>query len=87
MRKRRYWHSISRLERRKLERRGTTWADVKLAYDQPSWCHYPDALSGIGGCWSLVGDMIHKHSDCGDCECADSGVTPDSLAQNAGQAA
>ena len=30
-----------------------TWGQVMEQFDQPTWCNYPEALSGDLGCWTL----------------------------------
>ena len=37
-------------------KRKWTWKQLYKHYKQPPWCQYPDALRGIMGCFSLIGE-------------------------------
>lgn len=53
-----YWHELSQEEVDKISMGGMTIGEVLKNYKQPDWCTYPDALSGMMGCWSLMDDDI-----------------------------
>jgi hypothetical protein len=61
-----FFHLLSDAEFEKTKNR--TWGELMCLYRQPIWCKYPEALSGAGGCWSLVGRKIKKEKDCGKCK-------------------
>ena len=61
-----YLHELTTEELKALH--GTiTFHALRLKYKQPDWCQYPDAISALG-CWSLIGNKIHKESDCFSCD-------------------
>lgn len=67
-----YWHEISQEEIDKLFEDKATVGFVLENYKQPDWCHYPEALSGIMGCWSLMDKNLRteiSHDYCKTCEC------------------
>lgn len=50
-----YWHSLPQSEVEALVAKGdVTWRNIMDNYKQPDWCGYPEALSGLMGCWSLA---------------------------------
>lgn len=49
-----YFHELSDKDIAKLLSKKRTWKYIMENYKQPSWCTYPEALSGIMGCWSLT---------------------------------
>lgn len=51
MEDKKYFHEASQQEVNTLL--DTQWADIGKKYKQPEWCGYPEALSGVMGCWSL----------------------------------
>ena len=64
-----YFHKLTRKEFKKLCKEKLTWEDCAKRYPQPVWCHYPDALRGVMGCWSLVGFMVTDEDYCKNCDC------------------
>lgn len=56
-------------------RRHWRWIDLAKHYRQPTWCNYHEALSGMMGCWSLVGmggetkDLYKRR--CNTCDLSD----------------
>ncbi len=48
-----YFHELTGEEYELLKVNKTQWDEVKQKHPQPAWCHYPDALDGIMGCWTL----------------------------------
>lgn len=48
-----YWHEIPQKEITKLVEQKKSVQFIIDNYKQPDWCNYPDALSGLMGCWSL----------------------------------
>ena len=66
-----YWHRISIKKRKELLAKGITIGEVLEKYKQPSWCNYPEALSGGFGCWALGSlDIKVNKKYCGSCDCA-----------------
>lgn len=65
-----YWHEVEQVEVDEFIRSKQTVADITDKYMQPEWCDYPDALLGVMGCWSLVGDLRTSISPdfCKDCD-------------------
>lgn len=53
-----YYHKLSQEKVDAIDKGGMTIAEVLKKYSRPDWCGYVDALSGIGGCWSLMDDDI-----------------------------
>lgn len=51
----RFWHELGDKEF-KIVLKKMTYGEVKRKYKQPDWCHYPEALMPLFGCWSLLGD-------------------------------
>lgn len=49
-----FFHRITKKEFNKLIDDKRTWGFVMENFRQPTWCDYPDALSGKMGCWSLT---------------------------------
>ncbi len=49
-----YWHELKDSTIKRLFRKKLTLAEVMHRYKQPDWCHYPGALEGLLGCWSLM---------------------------------
>ena len=47
-----YWHELSQADIDKLIGKVTNQF-IMDNYKQPDWCTYPEALSGLMGCWSL----------------------------------
>jgi hypothetical protein len=66
---RRPFLSITDAEWKTLCDANTTWQWIMENFDQPEWCNYPDALSGMMGCWSLVGRYVTGKKYCKNCEC------------------
>lgn len=70
-----YWHELPQEEVDKLIEEKRTLRHVLDNYLQPEWCHYPAALNGKMGCWSLndntPGGLRTKISNdfCKDCDC------------------
>ncbi len=54
-----FFHELSQSEIDVLIANKSTWPDIMDKYSQPSWCNYPEALSGVMGCWSLT-DLSEK---------------------------
>lgn len=52
-REKRYWHELTQDEVDEVFKTNMTIKSFMLKYKQPDWCGYPEALSGIMGCWSL----------------------------------
>lgn len=63
-----YFHNITDGDFKKMLKAGTTWYGVMESFKQPKWCGYPDALSGVMGCWSLTSRLIKREKDCMNCE-------------------
>lgn len=63
-----YFHLLSDEECSLLEKSGATWGDIIKGFKQPRWCKYPDALGGIGGCWSLIYREVDGENYCKDCD-------------------
>jgi len=49
-----YYHELRKEEYLWLVKEGTTYAELEKDFPQPSWCEYPQATSGLMGCWSLI---------------------------------
>ncbi len=64
---RKFYHELTPFERNELIGK-MTYGELNDQYKQPNWCHYPSALEGKMGCWSLMGDEIWKESDCYSCD-------------------
>ena len=68
-----FWHELTDQQVQEVMDSGMTWGEVCEKYLQPDWCHYPRALNGEMGCWSLAdtGDLRKKisHDFCVDCDC------------------
>ena len=72
-----YWHKESDKQIDKLEKQHKNWGQVNKIYSQPKWCKYPEALSGVMGCWSLVFREARKKISkkyCKNCECFSKGA-------------
>jgi hypothetical protein len=63
-----YFHKVTKVGFSKLVAEKKTWKDIMENYSQPSWCSYPDALSGAMGCWSLTSLMIKNKRSCSNCD-------------------
>ena len=55
-----YWHELIQEEIDKIIKSGRTVEQVLKEFSQPDWCAYPDAISGMIGCWSLMEDNIRQ---------------------------
>jgi len=64
-----YFHQMTTEKRSQIETAGWTWGDVKEHFVPPAWCQYPDALNGVGGCWSLIGGIVTGEDFCKTCDC------------------
>jgi hypothetical protein len=64
-----HFHELPRAEFERMKETGVTWKDVMSQFKQPIWCAYPDALDGIMGCWSLVGNLVTDEAFCKGCDC------------------
>jgi len=64
-----YFHELTKEEFKKLQKEDLTWEQCAKDYPQPTWCAYPEAVSGVLGCWSLMDFNIHSEKDCLNCEC------------------
>jgi len=51
--KERYFHKLTPEQRSELERKNVLIQDLLDHFKQPDWCGYPNALSGLFGCWAL----------------------------------
>ncbi|MDD5007280.1 MAG: hypothetical protein PHC68_02620 [Syntrophorhabdaceae bacterium] len=66
-----FFHELTEKEFMKIKKDNPhmTYAEFALKYPQPTWCHYPDAVYGIMGCWSLVTFMVKDKKYCKGCDC------------------
>ena len=68
-----YWHEAPEEELLALVENKVTIKESMEIYSQPEWCDYPDALSGIMGCCSLMDikgtRKLISHDFCKDCDC------------------
>lgn len=65
-----YWHEMSLVRRKRVLFSEISVGEFMRKYKQPRWCHYPDALAGVMGCWSLVSSRITVSENyCKNCEC------------------
>lgn len=66
-----YWHRIPDKELQKRISRKWSCDRIMRRYSQPEWCNYPEALSGLMGCWSLIDVKRRKKINrefCRNCE-------------------
>lgn len=71
MKKKRFWHRVGQKVVDSING-NKTWQYVMDNFKQPTWCNYPEALSGIMGCWTLTSDEGRQKISrkfCKDCEC------------------
>lgn len=54
MNKKRYFHRLSQKTIDLLLKSKVNIQYILDNFKQPNWCSYPDALSGVMGCWSLM---------------------------------
>jgi hypothetical protein len=68
-----YWHELTDEQIKEIIDSKITYHALMQKYAQPDWCGYPEALSGMLGCWSLCDhyDTRHKISPmyCKTCDC------------------
>ena len=65
-----YYHQLSDAEIQELIDKKVTYGELEKLHPQPVWCHYPEATSGMMGCWSLImkrNDVNREY--CKDCDC------------------
>ena len=69
-----YWHELPQKKIDELLSLNIKIGEVLKKYKQPSWCHYPDALAGKMGCWSLTHNRKNglrtkiSHEFCKSCD-------------------
>ena len=63
-----YWHLFDVDKQLEIQQQYKTIGWFVRHYRQPEWCKYPEALSGLMGCWSLWYRNIHKETDCKNCD-------------------
>ena len=63
-----YFHKLTRDEFEEIVKEKFTWAEFAERYPQPIWCHYPDAVYGIMGCWSLIDFLVTNEDFCKKCD-------------------
>ena len=64
-----YWHRLSRKEKRYILNSGLSGKEFLNQYNQPSWCGYPEALAGLMGCWSLMVSLTNVTKQyCKNCD-------------------
>lgn len=64
-----YFHELTEAEFKAIvESKQYTWKQLAKDYPQPEWCQYPDATSGVMGCWSLMSHMVTGKEYCKGCE-------------------
>ena len=61
-----YFHEVTGAELERLQ--SITIAELMEQYQQPPWCAYPEALSGVMGCWSLLRSMVKDEEFCRNCD-------------------
>ena len=67
-----YWHRMSEKQINKVCGSGMEMEEFLKVVYQPTWCQYPNALSGIMGCWSLMSSDTRRkisHKFCGKEPC------------------
>jgi hypothetical protein len=64
-----YFHELTKAEFEEIVRERITWKECAERYPQPPWCGYPDAVSGIMGCWSLMNFWVTGEDYCKGCDC------------------
>ena len=71
--KAKFWHELTAEQQIRVRKKGATtgmtWELFTGKFMQPSWCVYPGALTGIMGCWKLMGSEVHGIKDCKKCDC------------------
>ncbi len=66
----RYWHRLSKKEKRYILDSNIPVKEFLKQYHQPSWCDYPEALAGLMGCWSLMVSLTYVSKRyCKNCDC------------------
>ncbi len=69
-----YWHELPQEKIDMIIKSKVKVGEVLKKYKQPNWCHYPDALAGKMGCWSLNHNIkngirtIISHKFCKSCD-------------------
>lgn len=64
-----YFHALTPEERKGILESHMTAGEFMEKYSQPEWCNYPEALTPIMGCWSLVSDHITVNNEsCKTCD-------------------
>ena len=62
-----FFHKLTKGEFEVLITKKLTWEEVAKDYPQPKWCGYPDAVSGVMGCWSLMAFRVKGKAYCKCC--------------------
>lgn len=63
-----YFHELPKEEKERILASRMLMCEFMDKYQQPAWCKFPNALSGLMGCWSLMLGDIETIRDCRECD-------------------